>query len=182
MKLVCSQLLVALSIAPLAHARSPRDVADAPDSVITLEPLAVVYARTIALEYERGVGHVGLHLGAALTLGSFDLSERSGDYLGVAVTLGARFYPWTEAPAGPFIGPFASVGWVEAQDGVQRASGVGWSVGAMAGWTWLLGSVFALSLGAGAAWYAYDIDGADGATVGRAGFLPAVRLAVGAAF
>jgi len=153
-----------------------------PRNAITLEPLSVVYARTIALEYERGFGRVGLHIASALTLGGFDSADSQGDYLAVGVTLGLRVYPWSEAPAGGFLGPFASVAWVDADDGAKRSQGLGWSVGAQVGWTWILGSVFALSLGAGAAWYAYDLDGAGGTAVGRSGLLPALRLAVGAAF
>lgn len=155
---------------------------ETPRNVITLEPLAVVYARTIAVEYEHGFGHVGVHIGSALTLGGFDSGEGKGNYLAVGVTLGTRIYPWSDAPAGGFVGPFGSVAWVDADDGKTQSQGIGWSVGAMVGWTWLLGSVFALSLGAGAAWYSYEVDGADGATVGRSGFEPALRLAVGAAF
>jgi len=157
-------------------------VDDTPRNVITLEPLAVVYARTIAVEYEHGFEHIGVHLGTALTLGGFDSSESSGNYLAVGVTLGVRFYPWSDAPEGPFAGPFGSVAWVDADDGTSQSQGLGWSVGGLVGWTWVLGSVFALSLGAGAAWYAYDVDGAGGTTVGRSGLLPALRLAVGAAF
>ncbi len=182
-------MTAALVIGAPAHAREARETpglaspsVEAPKNVITLEPLAVVYARTIALEYERGIGRVGLHLGSALTLGSFDSADSNGDYLAVAVTLGMRIYPWTDAPEGPFVGPFGSVAWVDADDGTTAVTGVGWSVGAMVGWTWLLGSVFALSLGAGAAWYSYGIERADGTTAGHEGFLPALRLAVGAAF
>jgi len=155
---------------------------DTARNAITLEPLAVVFARTIAVEYERGFGHVGVHLGTALTLGGFDSDGRNGNYLAFGVTFGVRFYPWSEAPEGPFGGPFGSIAWVDADDGTSQSQGLGWSVGGLVGWTWVLGSVFALSLGAGAAWYAYDVDGTDGATVGRNGFLPALRLAVGAAF
>lgn len=163
---------------------APRGEVD-PRNAITLEPLAVVFARTIAVEYERGVGRFGVHVGGAVTLGDFDAGESSGDYLALAATLGARFYPWSEGPIGAFVGPFASLGWVDAESGGERASGLGWSVGAMAGWTWVFGSVFALSLGAGAVYYRHDIDpdGAGGEPAkGRSGFFPATRLGVGAAF
>ena len=171
------------------------------DNAITLEPLALVYARTIALEYERGFGTVGLALATAVTLGDWSASGSSGDYLALGATLGVRFYPWTEAPAGPFIGPFGGIAWVDASGGGEASSGIGWSVGALAGWSWTLGGGreqssgpsggpppdqssggFVLSLGAGAAWYAYDLELSSGASVGRQGFLPALRLAVGAAF
>jgi len=175
-----------------ARAGAPAPVADLattadpePKNVITLEPLAVVFARTIAVEYERGIGRFGLHLGGAVTLGGFDAADASGDYLALGVTLGVRFYPWSEGPIGAFVGPFGSLGWVSAESGDERASGLGWSVGAMAGWTWVFGSVFALSLGAGAVYSRHEIDpdgpGGDPAR-GRSGFFPATRLGVGAAF
>jgi hypothetical protein len=154
-----------------------------PDNVITLEPLAVVYARTIALEYERAFGPIGIHVGAAFTLGDFDGGGQSGDYLAIGGTLGVRFYPWSDSPAGAFVGPFGSLAWVEAKDGDTRTEGMGWSVGAMVGWTWVFGSVFAFSLGGGAAWYDYTVDGTGGRdAVGRSGVYPALRLAVGVAF
>lgn len=175
-------IAVILSIAAGPRVRADDEV-DLPDNAITLEPLAVVYARTIALEYERGFGTLGVHLGAAFTLGDFEGDGESGDYLAVGATLGVRFYPWSDAPGGAFVGPFGSLAWVEAEDGGSRSEGLGWSAGAMVGWTWILGSVFVLSIGAGAAWYAYDVDGADGgAKVGRSGLWPALRLAVGMAF
>lgn len=159
------------------------------DNAITLEPLALVYARTIVLEYERGLGRVGLALASAVTLGDWSADGASGDYLALGATLAVRIYPWTEAPAGPFIGPFGGLAWVDASgqtsgpsSGGENASGIGWSVGALAGWSWTLGGGFVLSLGAGAAWYSYDLALSSGDTVGRHGFLPALRLAVGAAF
>lgn len=162
---------------------TPAHAEPTPDNAITLEPLAVVFARTIALEYERGVGRVGVHVGTALTLGGFDSGESSGDYLSVGATFGARIYPWSEAPAGAWVGAFGGLAWVEAEDGTERSSGLGWSAGAMVGWTWILGSVFELSLGAGAAWYAYEVDDAGGRdALGEDGLLPALRLAVGVAF
>lgn len=175
----------ALGWAIAAGATPARAREAGPRNAITLEPLAVVFARTIAVEYERGVGRFGVHLGGAVTLGDFDAGETSGDYLALAATLGVRFYPWSEGPVGAFVGPYASLGWVDAESGGERASGLGWSVGAMAGWTWVFGSVFALSLGAGAVYYRHDIDpdGAGGEPAkGRSGLFPATRLGVGAAF
>ena len=57
---------------------------ETPDNALTLEPLAVVFARTIALEYERGFGPVGLALGAAVGLGDV-LDGAPADVLGLGL-------------------------------------------------------------------------------------------------
>lgn len=152
--------------------------AETPENALTLEPLAVVFARAIALEYERGIGPVGLALGAAVGLGdvSHQSSGRSGDFTALGLTLSVRVYPWDLAPRGAFFGPFGSLGWVEAEAGDRRASGLGWSVGALAGYTWILGTSFILSGGAGLAWYEHEVGD------GESGLFPTLRLAVGAAF
>lgn len=167
-------VVAAASCAPfVAMAR-----AETPENALTLEPLAVVFARTIALEYERGFGPVGLALGAAVGLGdvSHQSSGRSGDFTALGLTLSVRIYPWDLAPRGAFFGPFGSLGWVEAEAGDRRASGLGWSVGALAGYTWILGTSFILSGGAGFAWYEHEVGD------GESGLFPTLRLAVGAAF
>jgi len=186
---------IATKLAALAWVTGPASTyaAPVPDdiarNVIAIEPLALVFARTIALEYERGIDHIGVHVSTALALGDFSISEpeRSGDYLSIGFTLGVRVYPWTEAPRGPFFGPFATIAWIEAKsrsgDQTAETSGFGWAAGAMVGWTWVLGTSFVVSVGGGAAWYELSLDPDD--TVepsGRRGALPSLRLAVGAAF
>lgn len=157
-----------------------------PENAITFEPLAVVFARTIAVEYERGFDLVGVHFGVALTLGDFATAgdnAQSGTFRGVALTFGARFYPWSRAPSGAFFGPFGSLAWVDAETGDATASGFGWSAGALAGWTLILGRSFDLSLGAGAAWYDANAQRAQGESdTARSGIQAALRLAIGAAF
>lgn len=170
-----------------AHEGAPVPPPDpGPENAITFEPLAVVFARTIAVEYERGFDLVGVHAGVALTLGDFATggdNAQSGTFRGVALTLGARFYPWSRAPSGAFIGPFGSVAWVDADTGAATASGFGWSAGALAGWTLILGRSFDLSLGAGAAWYDATARRAQGESEPtRSGVQAALRLAIGAAF
>lgn len=164
--------------------------ATGPENAITFEPLAVVFARTIAVEYERGFGLVGVHGGLALALGDFATggeSGSSGTFRGVSVTIGARFYPWSRAPSGAFVGPFGSVAWVSAESADATADGFGWSVGALAGWTLILGRSFDLSLGAGAGWYEATaqrsaVGELAGESAARSGLQPTLRLAIGAAF
>jgi hypothetical protein len=165
-------------------ARADNDHPPRTSHAISIEPLGVVLARTIGLEYELGLGHVGLFVGAGVTLGDLTVAApvaRSGTYSAVGFTFGARFYPWTQAPAGPYFGPTASFSRVFADSGMDSVAGSSWSVGAMAGWTWLLGRSFELATGIGAA---YFDRGFDAPSSGRAssGVRPLLRLAVGAAF
>lgn len=173
-----ARVLCGVGVALVAGPRGGVARAAGPENAITLEPLAVVFARTIALEYERGFGPVGLALGAALGLG--DIAHRSsntdGDFMALGLTLSVRVYPWDLAPRGAFFGPFGTLGWVEAEAGETRASGFGWSLGALAGYTWLFGTSFIVSGGAGLAWYEHEVGD------GESGLLPTLRLAVGAGF
>ena len=170
------------SVPALAKSRKP--------NAITLEPLAVVFARTITLEYERAFGawmsvfiQPSLILGSShAVVGSGDTATSvDGDYFAVAGTLGVRIFPWRGAPGGPFVSPFAGVAYTHATAGSDSASGIGWSVGGMIGYTFVLGSVFDLSIGGGAAYVALDID-AGGKRFGETGVQPSFRVAVGAVF
>ncbi len=170
-----SACLMVGSLAAPSHAAPPED---SPDNAITLEPLAVVFSRTITLEYERGFGPVGLALAGALGLGDIahTSSQTSGDFIALGLTLSVRIYPWDLAPRGAYIGPYSTLMWVEAEAGGHSESGVGWSVGALVGYTWLLGTSFVVSGGVGLGWYEHEVG------EGESGLVPALRLALGAAF
>lgn len=165
-------------------------------NALTIEPLAVVFARTIALEYERGIGGwVSVFVQPSFVYGSSHVVRTTGDaadpttatsttdgeYFAVGGTVGVRIFPWHAAPTGPFVSPFAGLAYTHANAGGESASGLGWSVGGLVGYSFVLGSVFELSLGGGAAYAAYDVT-AGGQRFGDDGVLPAFRLAVGAVF
>jgi hypothetical protein len=166
---------------PEVHAAPGRRL----DHAITLEPLGVVFARTIGLEYERALGHVGLFSGLSATIGDLDTATpalRAGTYYAAGLTLGVRVYPWSQAPSGAFFSPFASMAWVSVEAdgdaGPSTTEGWSWSAGAVAGWTWVFGRSFTLSTGLGAAYVEHRWT--SGAA--RSRWAPATRLAVGAAF
>jgi hypothetical protein len=159
-------------------------------NALTIEPLAVVFARTIALEYERGIGGwVSVFVQPSFVYGSSRVvsgddnatTTTDGEYFAVGGTLGVRIFPWRAAPTGPFVSPFGGLAYTHARAGGDSASGLGWSVGGLIGYTFVLGSVFELSLGGGAAYAAYAIE-AGGKRFGERGVLPAFLLAVGAVF
>ncbi|MCC6621068.1 MAG: hypothetical protein IT385_07420 [Deltaproteobacteria bacterium] len=172
---------------PDARAADPKP-GPAPEplaNALTLEPLAVVFAKTIALEYERRLSSgVSLALGPVVTLGETTTGGDEpveGTYVAWGLNLAVRFYPWSVAPAGAFVGPFAGVAWTSAEAGDSLAEGVGWSVGGLAGYTWILGRYFVFSVGAGAAWSDMDLD-VDGERRGKQGVYPSLRLAIGGVF
>ena len=178
-------LVAFVSVVPAVRAAPERK-----PNALTIEPLAVVFARTIALEYERGIGGwVSVFVQPSFVYGSSRVvtsegnatTTTDGEYFAVGGTLGVRIFPWRAAPTGPFVSPFAGLAYTHASAGGESASGLGWSVGGLIGYTFVLGSVFELSLGGGAAYAAYAIE-AGGKRFGGRGVLPAFRLAVGAVF
>ena len=181
--------LVATLVALLVPARAAHAAPDTKPNALTIEPLAVVFARTIAIEYERGIGGwVSVFVQPSFVYGSSrvvttdgNATTTDGEYVAVGGTLGVRIFPWRAAPTGPFVSPFAGLAYTHASAGGESASGLGWSVGGLIGYTFVLGSVFELSLGGGAAYAAYALE-AGGKRFGDRGVLPAFRLAVGAVF
>lgn len=158
---------------------------DPPANALTIEPLAVVFAKTIALEYERRLTTgVTIAFGPVITLGETTTGGEDaveGSYVAWGLDLTTRFYPWSVAPAGAFIGPFAGVAWTSSEAGDRVSEGFGWSLGGLAGYTWILGKYFVFSVGAGAAWIDLDLD-VDGESRGKRGVYPALRLAIGGVF
>lgn len=169
--------------AALPPDRAARD--EAPGNALVFEPLAVVFAKTIAVEYERRLTDgVSLALAPALAYGDVRGSGESpvtGSYLALGATLAVRFYPWSVAPEGAFIGPYGGVSWGSADAGDASASGLGWSVGGLAGYTWILGRFFVISGGLGASWNDLAVD-ASGTTTASRGVALATRLAIGGVF
>ncbi|MFO0748044.1 MAG: hypothetical protein U1F43_20645 [Myxococcota bacterium] len=156
-----------------------------PPNALVVEPLAVVFAKTIALEYERRLTTgFSLALAPALALGEIKGSgtdPATGGYKAFGVSLAARFYPWSTAPEGAFIGPYGGVAWVSADAGDVTVTGLGWSLGGLAGYTWILGKFFVFSIGAGASWNDMSLDH-EGTTSGKHGLYLATRLAIGGVF
>ncbi len=177
--------LVALAVAPSA-AVAEDGAAPAPRT-LTTEPLAIVFARAFALEFEGRVAE-GWTLFAqpSVVVGASRLSgvdpeapDRGFAGYGLGVTLGARFFPFDPGPEGFFVSLFGSVAWAtsSAVDGAS-VDGTGFGAGAMAGYTFILGGSFVLSLGAGAAYAELRPSAGDV----RREAQPALRAGLGVAF
>ncbi len=178
--LIAPLVAALLTVAPTPRAQAaPRSQ---PANTLTVEPLAAIFTRTISLEYERAVTDLfTLYLAPAFTFDSVSSDGGDVSFIAVGGAVGARFFPWSPAPTGLFFGPFAQLSWAEAERGDAQADGVGFAAGALAGYTWLLGELFDLSLGVGAAYWDLTVT-VDGVDEGRRGVLPVARVAVGVAF
>ncbi len=163
-----------------------------PLNAIVFEPLAVVFARAFAVEYERRVApHWSWFVQPSVVFGASRLSTagvggdetaRGFSGLGFGLTSGVRFFPLHPGLDGFFISAFVSGAWTTttgAADTGTIGDAWGWGGGAMVGWTFLPSQVFDLSLGLGLALTdRHDAEHPDG----HFGVLPAIRVAVGAAF
>ncbi|MFT7579141.1 MAG: hypothetical protein ACI9MR_000803 [Myxococcota bacterium] len=151
-------------------------------NTITVEPLALILTRTIALEYERTLSDtVSLFVAPSFTTGSVTSGDNNADFLSLGASAGVRFYLTEPAPAGLFLNPLVQVAWASGSRDDVSGTGVGWSAGGLVGYAWVLSNTFDLSVGLGAAYYRLDLD-VDGETFDDAGIQPLGRLAVGVAF
>jgi hypothetical protein len=158
-----------------------------PPRTVTTEPLAIVFARAFALEFEGRVGEgwtlfvqPSVVVGASrLTGADPDAPDRGFGGYGLGLTAGFRFFPFDVGPEGFFLSVFGSGAWAtsSAVDGAS-VDGAGFGAGAMAGYTFILGGSFVLSLGAGAAYAEVHPSGAEV----RREAQPAVRAGLGVAF
>lgn len=101
--------------------------------------------------------------------------------ISVGLSGGVRWFFAGRAPAGWFISPNLSLAYAEAEvDGIE-GSALAYSLGAIGGYTWLLGDVVDISLGLGAQYMSAEVD-VEGISAGFRGVLPSGRLALGVAF
>jgi hypothetical protein len=96
---------------------------------------------------------------------------------GGVVRVRAFLHPAGEGRAGFWVSPFAQGGVAFAPRGDQRVTGVAFSVGAAAGYTWALGARWLLSLGAGAQVHG-AVFGGSAAAPGFVGAAPHVDINV----
>lgn len=156
---------------------------EAPQNLFTFNPLALLYG-LINVEYERGLGSaVSFFLGTQLLLFTpFAIEGLEGvDFRHYGGAAGLRFYPGGRAPVGFWIGPDFRLLYVEADDGITKASAIGYGLLAMFGqnWNW---SGFILSIGAGFGWLQAQAEDSTGASVGISGFRFDFRASIGFGF
>jgi hypothetical protein len=168
-----------------ARAEAPASAEREPVNTITFSPMPLVLNRELDLEYERAVSDdFSLYLGPSLLLGT--TTPCTCSYSGYGATVGARFFAG-RAPTGVFVGVFGTAlsASASANGSSASVSGFAYEAGGMLGYTFIIGHVVDLSLGAGAA-YAHEQlslnDAGNSMTVGSNGVVPALRLALGVAF
>lgn len=95
---------------------------------------------------------------------------------------GLRFFVSGTAPEGFFVSPGLSIAYASADFGNDVSStAAAWSLTGLAGYTWIFGDVFDLSLGLGAQYMSSKLE-SGGREAGFSGVLPALRFSLGAAF
>jgi hypothetical protein len=188
---------MARSLAPLsvafallaAPAALAADQQEGPKNTITLLPVSHDLGR-YGIEWERRAGPMTFHFGAGLKKpldqNPFDPSLRQLD---IELDLGLRFFAFSPAPGGFFVGPQVSVNYVH---GPIRAGAPaltvtgGGRVAVNLGYTLLVSNVFVLSVALGGEYYRfYEYGGGVFARVpGKPGenLGIALRGAVGFAF
>jgi hypothetical protein len=130
-----------------------------PKNAIYVGPIALVTQYWHA-EYERAVtDNVSLWLSPTYHNGSIELDLGDGLALSksersMGVDFGARYFFFGEAPTGFYAGPLlsalqSSMTYRDSDDDVT-SSGFVFNVGGQLGYTFLLGNIFAISLGGGA--------------------------------
>lgn len=173
--------LVAATLLATAHDAGARE-RDLPANDITLEPLALVFTRTITLEYERVLSPTfSLFVTPAFTFDSVSDDDLDASFLAVGGGLGARAYLLDDAPTGLFVSVFFQVAWATAERDGQDSEGIGFAVAGQLGYAWVLGRIVVVSVGLGAAWYDMSLALPTG-DVGVSGLHPAARAAIGIGF
>ena len=164
-------LVASISYTTHAHADS--------ENTITINPGSLLLGR-LRLEIEHAVDtrasvFGGVHL---LVNEPFIETGPGGRVTGSGVEFGGRFFWRDGAPAGWWIGPSASVSFLETRD----ASGAGYAVSMMGGYTAIIDDFVVLSFGVGLGYFDMVLERSNGSEVGVYGIAPRVRIAAGFAF
>jgi len=153
-----------------------------PKNTLTVNPIGLLLGG-LSLEYERAASpgmswYIGpSYWGLSFSGGSLDgWGLEKYDLSG-----GLRLFPGGRSPGGFYIGPTASVGVATVSSPSSSSSATTWSLGAGLGYTWLVGDVFDISLGLGAAYMEAEAE-VEGRTEGSSGIWPSLRFAIGPAF
>jgi hypothetical protein len=169
---VCVAALAWPSIASAQEESGEPDAEGRPRWTLQVDPLTT-YLGYVHVQVERALGdHVSVYAGPHFRLFSPPTAAPE-DYLGLGVELGARVFPWGEAPRGPW----AQVRGVGARLWSGEDTAWGGYVSGLVGYTWILGDVFVLSGGAGVQYLNYRIN-----DLGPRGVFPALHTTLGVAF
>ena len=158
-----------------------------PRNGLHINPLAMALG-VFGLGYERVLGeHVAIQLSGQYTR----LWYSEDDAWAVGAELRPYFFFFRPAPGGMYLAPFGSLAYSRAQVGSATGEGVGWSVGATIGYSWLIGRHVTIRAGGGVQYLslkaeaeANGLGASDGvkATAGYSGGMPALDFSVGYVF
>jgi hypothetical protein len=159
--------------------KSPVEEEVRASNTFTINPLALTHSQ-LGIEYERAFGRgVSLYVAPEFAYGRTPESWS----LGLAGTLGARFFVLGGAPSGIFFGPEVSANYQLRSEERVRRRGVGVGLGGNVGWSLVLFNRIALAAGFSAQYRAIpDLESPAGEGAIRVEIVPTPRLAFGVAF
>lgn len=160
-----------------------------PQNTLTVNPLSLVVGM-VSLEYERVTSE---NLSVFVAPSYWSLGVGAGDdefsFSAYGLGLGVRYFMTGMAPEGFWVAPSLELAFASAKYAGAEGSSVGYGVGGQFGYTWLIGDVFDISLGLGAAYSNNEVEVeyeeagiASTRADGFSGVLPTLRFAIGAAF
>jgi len=175
---VATLVLVASGTAAAESTTYAAETSARPTRTVTANPLALAFG-IFSIEYEQAIADRQMTFFAGPTYYSW--SGLGLDLTAYGANGGIRYFFKGTAPEGFFVSPELSLLYTTAGEGDDAASAMSWGLSGIAGYTWIFGDVFDLSLGLGAGYQNYEVK-VGNLTAGSSGVVPAGRLALGAAF
>lgn len=151
-------------------------LAEAPRFTVSVDPLTAALGYPHVYVEGAVAPKLSVYGGPHLRLYDPPWSEVKEPYRGYGVEAGLRFFPWAEAPAGPWVAARGVVARVQTTDGTGLRALGGYGSG-LVGYTWIPWDRLVLSGGLGAQYIHYSIAG-----YGPIGVFPAAHTAIGVGF
>jgi hypothetical protein len=164
-----------------AYPPPPSPPPRAPRNVISTNPLDIL-GGSIGVQYELVLARwFSLAVGISFYDSDMDpINSSSGTVLGGGVTVQPRFYLLRRgAPRGLYLSPVVSAFYLTD---TYAASGVGYSVGGLIGWSWVIGRSANIKLGVGVQYIDMRVTDDYGDSYGASGVAPLGELTFGWAF
>jgi hypothetical protein len=169
-------LLIALSAWALPAQARPE-----PASTLTLN-IIDPGGRTASLEIEHAIyPWLSVHGGLTALIDEALRSQAEVSAYGLGPEGGLRLFLLGDAPHGLWIGPSATIAWINGKSGRDREQAIGFAASGMAGLTVLLFDRMILSLGGGVSWLDLAANVGD-VRAGVFGVRPRLRASAGFAF
>jgi len=154
-----------------------------------VNPLAMALG-VFGVGYERVLhDHISLQIEGQYT----NMYFTDDDTWGLGAQLKPFFFFFRQAPGGMYLSPRVSVAYARAHSGNVTGTGAGWSVGALIGYSWLIGRHLTIRAGGGIQYMSVkaeaEADSESGgiytessASIGFSGVLPALDFSLGFVF